>query len=311
MVGILDIFLPHRKGLLYLNRFPAVSGCSQRRRVMRIMMHVFCPALFAVFVLAGPCSALEIEWAPVAADSNYLLGPPNANNEGGIDHSWANAPFRDPGQQNLASFRDQMQQPGRYAGGIGWDSLPVGTEVANSQGVDLNLVGLPFEAGILSTTNLSSIKVIEWEQPPPDPTSAGSTSGTKLISHLDRSGPSEWILDFRTPENYQLQGFGMVLANSGRIYGGATIAFYDPDGESIDFDFADGVRFPDHSTNDNFVGFWSDTPITRITISADQNTFMGRFDDMALVFVPEPGTIILLGLGGIALLRQRRRQKRI
>jgi len=113
------------------------------------------------------------------------------------------------------------------------------------------------------------------------------------------------------PEDYQLQGFGMVLANSGWNYGGASISFYDPDDNSIDFDFADGVRFPDHSTNDNFIGFWSDTPITRISISADQNTFMARFDDVALVFVPEPGTIFLLGLGGMVLLRYRRRQKRI
>jgi hypothetical protein len=53
------------------------------------------------------------------------------------------------------------------------------------------------------------------KSPPPDPTSAGSTSGTKLISHLDRSGPSEWILEFQTPEDYRLQGFGIVPANSG------------------------------------------------------------------------------------------------
>lgn len=202
-----------------------------------------------------------------------------------------------------------MEQPGRYAGGIGWDSLPVGTEVANRQGVDLNIVGLPFEASVLSTTNLSSIKVIEWEQPPPDPTSAGSTSGTRLISHLDRSGPSEWILEFQTPEDYWLQGFGMVLANSGWNSSGASISFYDSEGEGTEFDFADGVRFPDHSTDDNFIGFWSDTPITRIRISADQTTFIARFDDVALVFVPEPNTIILLGLGSMALLRRRQRQK--
>jgi hypothetical protein len=253
---------------------------------------------------------MEIEWAPIAADPSYLLEPSNLHNVGGIEHSWANAAFKDPGQRDLASFREEMEQPGRYAGGIGWDSLPVGTEVANSQGVDLNLIGLPFEASVLSITNLSSIKVIEWEQPPPDPTSAGSTSGTRLISHLDRSGPSEWILEFQTPEDYWLQGFGLVLANSGWNSGGASISFYDLEGNSTEFDFADGVRFPDHSTDDNFIGFWSDTPIARIKISADQTTFIGRFDDVALVFVPEPNTIILLGLGCIALLRQRRRQKR-
>jgi len=241
----------------------------------------------------------------MSADPSYLLAPENLNNAGGIEHSWANTILKYPGQLDLASFREQMEQPGRYAGGIGWDSLPAGTEVANSQGVDLNIVGLPFAVDILSITNINSIEVIEWEQPPPDPTSAGSTSGTKLISHLDRSGPSEWILDFQTPEDYWLQGFGMVLANSGYNSGGASISFYDTEGNSTEFDFADGVRFPDHSTDDNFIGFWSDAPITRVKISADQTTFIARFDDVALIFVPEPNTIILLCLGGIVFLRRR------
>jgi len=177
-------------------------------------------------------------------------------------------------------------------------------------GVGLDIVGLPFEAHVLSTTNINSIEVIEWEQPPPNPTSAGSTSGTKLISHLDQSGPSEWMLEFQTPTDYPLQGFGIVLGNSGWNFGGASISFYDHKGDSIVFNPTDGVRFPDHSTDDNFIGFWSDTPITRVRISADQTTFMGRFDDVALIFVPEPNTIILLGLGGITLLRHLRRQKK-
>ena len=273
---------------------------------MRIMMHIFYPVFFAVFVFAGSSVALEIEWAPMAENPSYLLEPPNLNNAGGIEHSWANAEPRNPGQLDLAAFREQMVQPGRYGGGIGWDTLPVGTEVANVEGVNFNIVGLPFEAGILSTTNRNSIRVIEWEQPPPDPTSAGSTSGTRLISHLDRSGPSEWILEFQTPEDYQIHGFGMVLVNSGWNSGGASISFYDPEDNSTGFDFADGVRFPDHSTDDNFIGFWSDTPITSIRIAADQTTFIARFDDVAMVFVPEPSTIILLGLGGMVLLRRRR-----
>jgi hypothetical protein len=274
---------------------------------MRIMIHVFYHILFTVFVLACSCPALEIEWAPMADDPSYLLAPENFYNAGGIEHSWANATLRDPGQLDLASFREQMEQPGRYAGGIGWDSAPVGTEIANNQGVNLNIIGLPFEVNVLSITNINSINVIEWEQPPPDPTAAGSTSGTHLISHLDRSGPSEWILEFQTPEDYWLQGFGIVLANSGWNSGGASITFYDPEGNSTEFDFADGVRFPDHSTDDNFIGFWSDTPITSVKISADQTTFIARFDDVALIFVPEPNTIILLGLGSLALLRRRRR----
>jgi hypothetical protein len=277
---------------------------------MRMIVHFCCPVLIIVFLHACRCSALEIEWASISANPSFLLEPPNIYNVGGIDHSWAGAALRDPGQRDLAAFREEMNQPGRHAGGIGWDSLPVGTEIADGRGVDLDIVGLPFEVRVLSTTNLNSISVIEWEQPPPAPISAGSTSGTKLISHLDQSGPGEWMLEFQTPEDYWLQGFGIVLGNSGWNFGGATISFYGLKGESATFDAADGVRFPDHSTDDNFIGFWSDTPITRVRISADQTTFMGRFDDVALVFVPEPNTIILLGMGGMALLRQSRRRKK-
>ena len=276
---------------------------------MKIMMHVCYPVLLGVSMLVSPGLALDVAWAPLAADPRYLLAPPNIYNIGGIEHSWANAPFRDPGQRDLASFREEMTEPGRHGGGISWDSLPVGTEVANGQGVDLNLVGLPFEATVLSKTNGEPIEIIEWEQPPPDPTAAGSTSGRRLIAYLDRSGPSEWTLEFQTPEDYWLQGFGLVLANSGYNYGGAAISFYDLEAGTAEFDFADGVRFPDHSTDDNFIGYWSPTPIAKVRITADQTTFLARFDDVALVFVPEPHTLILFGLGGIALLRQRRRRR--
>jgi len=106
------------------------------------------------------------------------------------------------GQRDLTYFREEVEKPGQYAGGIGWDSVPIGTEVANSQGVDMNIIGLPFEVNVLSITNNNPIDVIEWEQSPPDPTAAGSTSGTHLISHLDRSSPSEWFLDFEISEGY-------------------------------------------------------------------------------------------------------------
>jgi len=64
---------------------------------MRMIVHFCCPVLIIIFLLACPCPSLEIEWAPIAANPNYLLGPPNIYNVGGIDHSWADAAFIDPG----------------------------------------------------------------------------------------------------------------------------------------------------------------------------------------------------------------------
>ena len=103
-------------------------GFGQRRRVMRMIVHFCCLVLIIVFLLACPCPALEIEWASISTNPSFLLEPPNIYNVGGIDHSWAGAALRDPGQRDLAAFREEMVQPGRYAGGIGWDSLSVGTE---------------------------------------------------------------------------------------------------------------------------------------------------------------------------------------
>jgi hypothetical protein len=266
-----------------------------------------CPAvLLAVSQLTSPGLALDVDWAAPADEVNYLLAPPNVHNVGGIERSWAGVDLTDPGQRDLASFRQEMAQPGRYVGGVNWDALPLETVVASPKGVELNLIGLPFEAKILSSTDEDSMEVIEWEQPPPNATAAGSVSGTRFIAHLDRQGPGEWTLESHTPEGYGLQGFGLVLANSGWNYSGATVAFYDADGKTAEFGWDDGVRFPDHSTDDNFIGYWSPTQISRVQITAEALTILARFDDVALVYVPEPHTLLLLALGSVVSLRRRR-----
>jgi hypothetical protein len=250
--------------------------------------HVGCITLVAALALAQTTFALDVEWAPIASKSNYLLEVPNPYNGDGIEHSWADTSFRDPGQRDLAAFRDEMMQSGRYGGGMNWDSLPVGTEVASSAGVPLDIRGLPFDVRIHSTTNGKPIKVIEWELPPANPTASGAVSGSRFLAALDARDPREWKLEFDLPAGYALRGFGVVLANSGWDNDYGIITFYDGETPIAAFDWADGVWFPDHSTDDNFIGYWSSEPITAVHIVADEGMLLGRLDDVGLIFVPEP-----------------------
>jgi len=250
--------------------------------------------ILAIVALTQTGLALDVPWAPMASESEYLLDVPNLYNAGGVEHSWADTPFRDPGQRSLAAFRTEMAQAGRYGGGLNWDSLPVGAEVASGAGMALDIQGLPFAIRIHSTTNGKSIKVIEWELPPANPTASGAVSGTRFLGALDARDPQEWMLEFDVPADYALRGFGVVLTNSGWNNGSASIVFYHGDTPIAEFGWADGVWFPDHSTDDNFVGYWSSEAITAVQIIADENVVLGRLDDLGLILVPKPKTATAL-----------------
>ena len=66
---------------------------------MRIMMHIFYPALFTVFVLAGQCSALQIEWAPIAEHRTDFLCRISDN---AFDHS--HFPFSSPNHKVIVKY---------------------------------------------------------------------------------------------------------------------------------------------------------------------------------------------------------------
>ncbi|MBN2137576.1 MAG: PEP-CTERM sorting domain-containing protein [Sedimentisphaerales bacterium] len=263
-------------------------------------------ALAIMLLSAKAGFGVVVPWISMASQPDYLLEQANLHNPGGIDHSWNDMPLVDPGQRNLADFRDEMSVGGRYGGGLNWDDLQPGTEIADGAGVSLDIFGLPFDARINAGTNGKSMTVAYKEQPQSEPKNAGPVSGDKYIVEFDNINPSDLALYFQTEEGYDLHGFGIVFANSGWSLGGATITFYNMRKQLAQFDTDDGVLFLDHSTDDNFIGYWGSEPITQVRITADDMVAMGRFDDIGLIFTPEPGTILLLALGGLALLRGHR-----
>lgn len=284
-------------------REEADSRTLKSRRIVRRLSGL---SIILLSASAGFCD-LSVPFAPMASQSNYLLEQANLHNPGGIDHSWNDKPLLDLGQRDLAGFRGEMSVRGRIAGGINWDDLPEGTEIASSSGVSLNIQGLPFDARINASTNGDPMTVAYREQPHPEPRDAGPVSGEKYIVEFDNINPNNLILQFQTEAGYELHGFGIALVNSGWSLGGAAITFFGGRTPLAQFGMDDGVIFLNHSTDDNFIGYWADEPITQVHITADDMVAMGRFDDIALIYTPEPGTVILLALGGLTLLRKRRR----
>jgi len=251
--------------------------------------------------------ALDVQWATSASDPTYLLSPENLTNSGGIEYSWYGQPLNKPGQRDLNSFRQEMIKPGRCGGGINWEGLQGGTEIANSTGVPIDVVGLPNPVRIIGTTSGNPLKVAAPSGSPVTPTSGLSWIGTSQDGGW-LSAYDQLTFELHPSSDLKLHGFGIVLVDSGWDNGGATISFFGGETLLDRFPPEDGVLFHDFSTDDNFVGYWSETPITKVHIEADAHVLRGRFDDIGLVFVPEPATLSLLGLGSLVFFRRRRQR---
>ena len=121
--------------------------------------------------------------------------------------------------------------------------------------------------------------------------------------------PYEGTLFGGTPTGSQIITFGTPALDFGGFIGtvsdtaGATVVFRDPLGNLIDQVTADITP-----VTWKWIGWSSDTPIGSIQITG--NGPMGnrpvQFDNLEVNFVPEPASLALLGLGGLALLRRRR-----
>ncbi len=274
----------------------------------RVQLFVlFAPVLSFGFTV----SAATVQFAPVASNPAFLLESENLYNPGGIERSWYGHVLTNAGQRDLAGFRQEMSTPGRYGGGVNWDGLPDRFEIANSMGVPLDVLGLPSPLRIMATTSGAPLTTATLTPPDPLPHHPAPTSGDNMIGRVyegwfSSSVSRELTLEFQPAGGLKLHGFGMVIVDSGADSGGLTVSFYNSDTLLDQFSANDGILFHNQPTNDNFVGYWSDTEITRIHMETSGTVIRGRFDDLGLVFVPEPSSLLLLGIGGLAVIRRRR-----
>jgi len=97
-----------------------------------------------------------------------------------------------------------------------------------------------------------------------------------------------------------LTHFGLITTpvgtSDGRLF--VTVTYSDATTESLE-----GVL-----TQTNWMGFHqAGQTITSIALSEGGGAIFANYDDVSLVFVPEPSSTALLGLGGLALVLRRKR----
>ena len=261
------------------------------------------PLIVALSLTSSSAADLTMPFIPPDPDPRYLLQTANLQNPGGIEHSWFSRPLLDPNQRTLAGLRQEMTAPGRFGGGLNWEGVANDTEIASPAGVNWDFSGLPGSFRIRATTSGNPLLVSVPGAG--TPISGNTLIGTGGVGCFESGTSPGLTLDVQPSLGLELRGFGMVLANSGWNLGGLTLSFYNGNTLLDQFSPTDGILFHDFSTDDNFVGYWSDTPITRITMQTDNQVLRGRFDDLAFVVVPEPSTWLLLAIGGMALTGHR------
>ena len=103
--------------------------------------------------------------------------------------------------------------------------------------------------------------------------------------------------------------------DTGLIAVGVTVL--DRKGGTVDMivELADGQRVEvvtgQAINNDTFFAYTADASNPIVSLELDNDGKYNELDDLAFVTVPEPGTLSLLGLGGLGVLVRRRRRKRV
>ncbi len=99
---------------------------------------------------------------------------------------------------------------------------------------------------------------------------------------------------------------GNVTAVGGRMFASDILFF--PIGADMTATLSDGTVVNFSSPGDDFRGFTSDMTITSLTIDASDAAAnaWATLDNLRVGVIPAPGTMALLGFGGLAATRRRR-----
>ncbi len=129
------------------------------------------------------------------------------------------------------------------------------------------------------------------------PVSGGhATDGDNFIRHSAFEGMYSMTLTF----NDAINAFGINITDWGDWSDTGTLSYADNAGNFFDVAYA---PLPDE--NEVFFGIISDIAITSVTFDHDI-AGEGWSIDEVYYGIPEPGTLVLLGLGGLLAIRRRR-----